>query len=263
MLDRGEVLAAVREWIWTPDEAVRVETSEYLLTRNPAWFQQPLTLHWMRPERPWRAVLDEVLEQARSLGGGALVWRVRLDDDPEVEEYVRAVLHGVLDETVDVFALALVPSAEESERHHAEGVTLHWVDGVERLRDADTVGAEVFGDASLPPDTLQRHADVAARDLLTGRAARVVAYREDRPVGTGGVTCRGTAAALWGGSVVERARGTGIYRAMLEARLEWAARHGRRLALVKGRVETSGPILRRAGFSVFGQERSYVIDVPV
>ena len=263
MLDHGEVLAAVREWVWTPDEAERVETSEYLLTRNPAWFQQPLTLHWMRPERPWREVLGEVLEQAHELGGGALVWRVRLDDDPNVEEYVRAVLRGALDETVDVFALALAPPAGESEPHQPEGVALHWVDGVEQLRDADAVGAEVFGDAPLPPDTLQRHADVAARDLRTGRAARVVAYREDLPVGTGGVTCRGTAAALWGGSVVERARGTGVYRAMLEARLDWAARYGQRLALVKGRVETSGPILRRAGFSVFGQERSYVIDVPV
>ena len=29
------------------------------------------------------------------------------------------------------------------------------------------------------------------------------------------------------------------------------------MALVKGRVETSGPILRRAGFGVYGQERAY------
>ena len=29
------------------------------------------------------------------------------------------------------------------------------------------------------------------------------------------------------------------------------------LALVKGRVETSGPILRRAGFTAYGDERCY------
>ncbi len=33
------------------------------------------------------------------------------------------------------------------------------------------------------------------------------------------------------------------------------------MALVKGRVQTSGPILRRAGFGVYGQERSYRIAV--
>ena len=32
---------------------------------------------------------------------------------------------------------------------------------------------------------------------------------------------------------------------------------GATLALVKGRVETSGPILRRAGFATYGQERCY------
>ena len=29
------------------------------------------------------------------------------------------------------------------------------------------------------------------------------------------------------------------------------------MALVKGRVETSAPILRRAGFAAYGEERAY------
>jgi hypothetical protein len=33
------------------------------------------------------------------------------------------------------------------------------------------------------------------------------------------------------------------------------------MALVKGRVETSGPILRRAGFVAHGQERSYRVPL--
>ena len=44
---------------------------------------------------------------------------------------------------------------------------------------------------------------------------------------------------------------------MLAARLDYAAAHDMTMALVKGRVQTSGPILRRAGFGVYGQERSY------
>ena len=33
--------------------------------------------------------------------------------------------------------------------------------------------------------------------------------------------------------------------------------HGATLALVKGRVETSGPILLRDGFAVYAEERCY------
>jgi hypothetical protein len=33
------------------------------------------------------------------------------------------------------------------------------------------------------------------------------------------------------------------------------------MALVKGRVATSGPILRRAGFQAYGEERSYRLPV--
>jgi hypothetical protein len=36
--------------------------------------------------------------------------------------------------------------------------------------------------------------------------------------------------------------------------------HGASMALVKGKIDTSGPILRRAGFTAFGQEPNY--DVP-
>lgn len=262
MVDREEVLAAVAAWIWTPDEAERVETEEYLLTRNPAWFQHPLTLHWLRPRSPWREVVGEVLEQAERLGGGTLDWHHRLDAPPEVEQHLRAALSARLHETLDVFALSLEGAPGEAPSPAPpDGVELRWVDDAERLRDADAVGAAVFGDDPLPPEALQRHAVVAARDLGIGRAGRVVAYAGGEPVGTSGVTSRGTAAGLWGGSVVEHARGRGIYRAMLDARLAWARRHGMTLALVKGRVETSGPILRRAGFHEFGQERAWLVDV--
>ena len=52
-------------------------------------------------------------------------------------------------------------------------------------------------------------------------------------------------ARLWGGAVLEAARGQGVYRALLGARLTYGAAHGATMGLVKGRVNTSGPILRR------------------
>ena len=68
-------------------------------------------------------------------------------------------------------------------------------------------------------------------------------------------------ARLWGGAVVPAARGRGIYRAVLAERLSYAVTHGASMALVKGKIDTSGPILRRAGFTAFGQEPNY--DVPL
>jgi hypothetical protein len=44
-------------------------------------------------------------------------------------------------------------------------------------------------------------------------------------------------------------------------RLRLAREHGAALALVKGRVETSGPILLRVGFADYGQERCYWLSI--
>ena len=48
---------------------------------------------------------------------------------------------------------------------------------------------------------------------------------------------------------------------MLGSRLTYAAKHGAAMALVKGKVDTSGPILRRAGFSAFGSETLYRVSL--
>jgi hypothetical protein len=61
--------------------------------------------------------------------------------------------------------------------------------------------------------------------------------------------------------VIPEARGQGIYRAVLGARLSYAAGHGASMVLVKGKVDTSGPILRRAGFAAFGQEIVYWVPL--
>jgi GNAT superfamily N-acetyltransferase len=61
--------------------------------------------------------------------------------------------------------------------------------------------------------------------------------------------------------VVPSARGQGIDRAVLEARLSYAVDRGATMGLVKGKIDTSGPILRRAGFAAYGQEPIY--DVPL
>ena len=79
--------------------------------------------------------------------------------------------------------------------------------------------------------------------------------------GTAGHALAGDAIRLWGGAVVREARHTGVYRALLDVRLRAGVAAGCRLALVKGRVDTSAPILGRAGFTAYGEERWYFLDV--
>jgi GNAT superfamily N-acetyltransferase len=97
--------------------------------------------------------------------------------------------------------------------------------------------------------------------LAAEEGGMAVAYIDGSPAGSGGVHIVGGVARLFGGGVVESARGQGVYRALLAARLAYGVAHGATMALVKGRAETSGPILRRAGFAVYGQELVYRVPL--
>ena len=48
---------------------------------------------------------------------------------------------------------------------------------------------------------------------------------------------------------------------VLDARLDYAVANSAVMALVKGKADTSGPILRRAGFAAFGQEPQYRVPL--
>jgi hypothetical protein len=69
---------------------------------------------------------------------------------------------------------------------------------------------------------------------------------------------RGTAGVnLFGGSVVSEARGRGVYRALTQARWQFAVEHGTpALTIQAGRM--SRPIVEQLGFTLVGQVRVYV-----
>jgi len=118
-----------------------------------------------------------------------------------------------------------------------------------------------FGGA-LPPDgQIEANAAKDAATVPAGEGGMLVAYVDGVPSGSGGVTMADGVARLWGGVVVPSARGQGVYRAVLDARLSYAVAHGATMALVKGKIDTSAPILRRAGFAAYGQEPVY--DIPL
>jgi hypothetical protein len=262
-LSADNVVAASNAWIWIPDNATTEATQEHLLVRFPDYFDHSLEVLRFNPAEASAAGLagavESVLDRARQFGLPDLYWWVKLDSPPEVVDLL--LQRGAsVDETLDVLAVDLRPGAPELLPPVKE-VTLRWATEVATHRDGTQVGVTVFG-GSMPPQ--DRLADEAKRDAATvrsGDGGMVVAYVDGAPVGSGGIAMADGVARLWGGAVLETARGQGVYRAILGARLQYGAAHGATMGLVKGRVNTSGPILRQAGFAAYGQEVSYRVPL--
>jgi GNAT superfamily N-acetyltransferase len=252
------VAAASRAWVWVPESAVTIETPEYLLARMPEWFEIPLELLRLDPHRPVAEVVDEVLLRAREFGLPEAHCWVKLHNGTDADEAFLA-RGGRLDETLDVLALDLTGGPPELGPFDP-GLELRWAVDLETSRDDHRVGAEVFGGTMPPEDELADAAERGRRDLEAGSGS-VVAYLDGVPSGTAGLSLADGVARLWGGAVREEARGRGLYRALLDARIRHGIEHGATMALVKGRVQTSGPILRRAGFARYGEERSYLVPL--
>jgi GNAT superfamily N-acetyltransferase len=140
-------------------------------------------------------------------------------------------------------------------------VTIRWATDFETARDGAAVQAAAFSGTLPPDDRIEVNAGRDAATVPTGEGGMLVAYVVGAPAGTGGVTMADGVARLWGGAVVPALRGLGVYRAVIDARLTYAVTHGAAMALVRGKADTSGPILRRAGFAAFGQEPHYAVPL--
>jgi GNAT superfamily N-acetyltransferase len=258
-LSSSAVAAASAAWVWVPDNATVVEDDEFTILRLPDYFDYRLSVLAFTPSGPLGPAVDAVLARARSFGLPELKWMVRLDDPAGLS--AELVSRGAaLELTLDVLAYDLSDGAPALPPPSAD-VTIRWATDTETSRDGSAVAITGFG-GTLPPD--ERIEANAARDAASvpiGEGGMLVAYVNGVPLGSGGVLLVDGVARLWGGVVVPAARGQGIYRAVLDARLSYAVAHGATMALVKGNVATSGPILRKAGFTAFGQEPLYQVPL--
>jgi GNAT superfamily N-acetyltransferase len=121
-------------------------------------------------------------------------------------------------------------------------------------RALSRVDEVVFEDLPVGEDRLPELVAECVQDFSTRRGGRFVAWLDGEGVGSGGLSMAGEVARLWGGATLPYARRRGVYAAMLAERLRFAVAWGATLALVKGRVETSAPILRQLGFRPLGRE---------
>jgi len=258
-LTAESVAAASNAWVWLPDDASVIEEEHYKLARLPDYFNHQLSVLEFRPSGSVSAAVDAVLERARAFGLPKLSWEVRLDSPAELPAVLTAhgaTLHVVLDVLACDLrrgAPALPPAAVD--------VTLRWATDFETSRDGSAAGVIGFGGTLPPDDRIEANAARDAVGVPVGEGGRLVAYVDGLPAGSGGVLMVDGVARLWGGVVVPSARGQGVYRAMLAARLSYAVAHGATMALVKGKIDTSGPILLRAGFEAYGREQIY--DIPL
>ena len=254
------VTAASNAWVWIPELLTTVvEDAQYKIARLPDYFDHQLTVLEFRPSGPLGAAVDTVLERARAFGLPKLRWEVRLGSPAELaaELTARGAAPVVM---LDVLACDLregVPTLPPA----SVDVKIRWATDFETARDGAAVGVTGFGGTLPPDDRIEANAARDAAAVPVGEGGMLVAYVNGVPTGSGGVTMVDGVARLWGGVVVPSARGQGVYRTVLGARLSYAVANGAAMALAKGKIDTSGPILRRAGFTAYGREPIY--DVPL
>jgi hypothetical protein len=247
------ICRAAAEWIWVPDDAEAVG-SDYRLVNFPRWLGIGAIASAFDCNRPAQVLLEEVLEQARAWGQPSTGWWITAVTRP-TELGPALVARGAQHEdTVDVLGLDLTgmpPDLGPLDRTSAERVGTH-----EQHLDVD----RVYVSLGQPPATQESIQAAMAREA-EGTEFRVLGRLDGVPVGTGACSVVDGIARLSGAVTIESARGRGAYRAVLGERLRIARELGASIALVKGRVATSGPILTRIGFRRYGQESLYRLPI--
>lgn len=253
------VLQAAREWVWIPDDAVRDTTADLDIVGYPSYFEMPTQVLRTSSELPFDDLLAHARDLAASWGRHVLFWWV-VDDSRPTDLEDQLLSHGaILAEETDILAIDLgraLPPAVVDDR-----LVVQRICDEPTVRAGEMVAALAFG---TEPPSDSRLPDILADVEQSWRERtgfRSIACLDAQPVATGGCTVVGEVARLWGAGVVPGHRGRGAYRAILHHRLELARTLGATLALTKGRTNTSGPILRRAGFTRYGAERCYRLDV--
>lgn len=96
------------------------------------------------------------------------------------------------------------------------------------------------------------------------RTARFVAYVDGSPVGSANLNVHREQdfGFLWAGGVVPSARGRGVYRALLGARIRWASAAGLANVGLYANRHTSGPVVAGLGFTKHGPMAYYWRDAP-
>lgn len=249
-----EILAASAAWVWFPRDSEHVR-EHLLLVRDPERFGGGVRGSQVESSLSPAAVVDHALERTRAWGAQRFTFWTSSADRPDLEEELRRRGAEHID-TVAVFARPLDGATVDV----PADVTVEVVRTLEQVRAVDTVNVPVWQQRPLDAEGLQAEFAEVTAALEAREGFRVLARIGDRAVSTGGCTIDDGFVRLWGASTLATDRGRGAYRAVLAERLRRSATWGAKTALVKGRISTSAPILARAGFTHYGDERAYRLN---
>jgi len=257
------VLDALVAVEWSPDGATEVLTDDYRLIRYPDWALDPAfpaaQVTRSRTGRAVAEIIDEVAVRVRRWHLPGVAWWVSSETAPPDTEAVLRARGGTRIDAVRILAREL--DGGPADLAVPGDVTVELVAGERAFLAASMITARGWGRKDPAGDALAREFAKTVRDLETWSSFRLLASVGGEPAACGGCTLRGEVAHLWGAVTLREYRRRGAYRAVLAERLRLARIHGATLALVKGRVETSGPILLRAGFAEYDEERCYWLPV--
>lgn len=249
-----EILAASAAWVWFPRDSENVR-EHLLLVRDPERFGGGVRGSQVESSLSPAEVVDHALERTRAWGAQRFTFWTSSADRPDLEEELRRRGAEHID-TVAVFARPLDGATVDV----PADVTVEVVRTLEQVRAVDTVTVPVWQQRPLDAEGLQAEFAEVTAALEAREGFRVLARIGDRAVSTGGCTIDDGFVRLWGASTLATDRGRGAYRAVLAERLRRSATWGAKTALVKGRISTSAPILARAGFTHYGDERAYRLN---
>lgn len=271
-----EILRAAAEWTWFPRGSER-DDSELLLVRYPARLGGRVRASQVHSRAVAAAVIEHAVDRTRAWGASEITFWSNPSDSPDLESELRRRGAEHID-TVAVFAGAIdagsndagaidagsndAPAIETVSIDVPQNATAEVIRTLEQVREADAINAPVWEQDPLDEDGLRAELADLHEALASGAGIHVLGRLDGEAVSTGGCTIVDGFTRLWGAATLPTARGRGAYRAVLAERLRLGAEHGATTALVKGRVSTSAPILARAGFRHFGDERAYRLEIP-
>jgi GNAT superfamily N-acetyltransferase len=190
-------------------------------------------------------VLTEVRTELRQRGRTRTQWEIGSAAQPDglAQRLLEPGLKPDDDPSATAMALRTAPPAPPPELVARRAETL------QEFIAGNEVQWAAFG---MPPDQI-----AAERELIPGRFATTASimhavWLDGEIVGAG--TCSETprGLALFGGATHQRARGRGVYRALVHARWQTAVERGAP-ALVTQAGSMSQPILEKLGFAAIGR----------
>ncbi len=220
------------------------------------WPTAQIVVPWGGGPTDLAATVEAARAVARSHGKATLAWWLAPGD-----EHLAGPLEALGLVNRDTPGLESVENAMalvEPPPPAPEGVDVRIVESWEDYRGASDVVREAFGMPEVSEELLrERYADSLHPDN-PGRG--FVALVAGRVVGSAYAAGGEAGVNLFGGCVLEEARGRGVYRALLRARWDFAVARGTpALTVQAGRM--SMPICERAGFRYVGAARVFVDEV--